>query len=448
MSDIYSKLYMTCLRARASLEGEEYFRIWGQLQKEQWLTPEKIESLQIERLKKMVEHATNNSKYYRQAFSAAGVSIDDIRSPADLQKLPLLTRKDLQSNYREMLCTRDLNGVYADSSGGSTGNPVNFYHGRRYKDYAGAMELLFLSWHGLSHGVRTAAFWGADRDIKDWSFKERWRLRLQRMKILNSFDVDEQKLDTFLSEITKFRPEYIIGYASSLDLAAKYINCTGRFKIRPKAIRSSAETLYSSQRSEIEKAFEAPVYNFYGSREVNNLAAQCPKKGGMHIFASGRIIEIVDENGRQLPPGENGHIAVTDLTDLDFPFIRYLNGDMGIRRVGRCPCHRGYPLLENITGRSSDIICFGGRYIHGEYFTHLFYGRPDVRQFQVVQESANSLVVKIVTDNKDIDTVRIKEKIKERVGDEVGVDIILVDNIPLLKSGKYRFTINNAASVR
>jgi phenylacetate-CoA ligase len=184
------------------------------------------------------------------------------------------------------------------------------------------------------------------------------------------------------------------------------------------------------------------VYNYYGSREVNNLAAECPRQEGLHMFASGRLVEVVDDRGNWVAPGEIGQLAVTDLTNLSFPFIRYLNGDTGIKNEQVCSCGRGYPLLSGITGRTFEILTFGGKYLHGHFFAHLFLGYKDVRQFQVIQESGTLLVIKIVAPNKDINLKPILDRIQAQVGPEVKIEVTFVDNIPPLKSGKYRYTIN------
>ena len=201
--------------------------------------------------------------------------------------------------------------------------------------------------------------------------------------------------------------------------------------------------LYENQRREIEKAFGCNVYNFYGSREINNLAAECPAGEGLHIMASGRIIEITDNSGRPLPAGEVGNIVVTDLTNFSFPFIRYMTGDMAAMSSRSCSCGRSYPLLEKLVGRSSDIIRVNNKSIHGEYFTHLFYGMPRVKQFQVVQEDANVLVVRIVSREGRFDTADLLSSIKKQTGENVSVTFEFVDEIKPLKSGKFRFTINN-----
>ncbi len=442
----YTFIYGMYQRLKGLARGDKQYYWYHTAATEQWLSDNELHQIQLTRLNRLVRRSIENSSFYRERLGSLVKPERGLTSLADLSRLPLLTREDIQEHADEILIPVD-DTVYADSSGGSTGKPVNFYHDKHYRHFANGLHRLFLSWLELSDGDRTAVFWGADRDFGEMSWRDKLRSKLDRVMALNSFNVDDDTMKAFLEKLQHFSPTYIYGYASSLELAAQHI-LRHEIKIRPKAVRSSAEMLYENQRELIEKAFDCKVYNFYGSREVNNLAAECPAGEGLHVMASGRIVEVVDETGRPLPPGEIGYLAVTDLTNLSFPFIRYIIGDMGSLRSARCSCGRNYPLLENIAGRASDIITIGGKYIHGEYFTHLFYGMPAVRQFQVVQEEPDRIVIKIVGSNDAVDSDDITKKIHQRVGQPITVDIVFVKEIPTLKSGKYRFTVNKTVAGR
>jgi phenylacetate-CoA ligase len=406
---------------------------------EQWLSSEEIANLQLKRLRSLIAVARERSDYYRDRLHDSSSS--DICSIQDIAGLPLLTRADLQNSCERIRC-RGIAPVFPDTTGGSTGEPVRFYHDTNHRHYHAALELLFLSWMNIRPGARTLAFWGADRDFKQMSLRERINLKLSRMRILNSFSMDQAALQDFLEEAARYRPEYIIGYASSLAMIAEQLQRSDSIVLRPRAVRSAAEMLYNHQREAIENAFGCRPFNFYGSREVSHLAAECDQHDGLHIFESGRIIEITDESGRPLPDGAIGCIVVTDLTNLGFPFIRYKNGDMGIMAEGTCSCGRGLRRLRKIVGRSSDILIFNGKAIHGEFFTHLFYNRDDTKQFQVIQENEKQLTVSIVPVEGPFDTEPLEAAIREQIGSDVRVDIRFVDIISVSDSGKYRFTIN------
>jgi phenylacetate-CoA ligase len=342
---------------------------------------------------------------------------------------------------KNLICD-DAQNPIPNSSGGSTGNPVNFYQDERYINYARAANLLFTEWMGIRSGDKTAVFWGADRDFKEQSARVKTWARFDRVVALNSFAMSQSEILKFLERLNKLKPRYIQGYAGSLYLVAKIVNESYPLTFTPAAIRSAAEMLYDFQRQEIEKAFNSRVFNFYGSREVNNLATECSAHEGLHIFSSGRVVEIVDDNGKPVPDGIAGQIAVTDLTNFAFPFIRYLNGDIAVKSPKPCSCGRGYPLLEKIQGRTSDMIVIDGQYIHGEYFTHLFYKKPDIRQFQVIQEKDGTLRILVVSYNPEAGISDIVTKIREKVGSNVRISVEYVDRIAPTDSGKYRFTIS------
>jgi len=442
MSPLYTELFMGLLKFKAAVKGEKYIGLFKKLKKEQWLSPEEIERKQVASLKRLINHAISGSKYYNEKYSSVIDRIEDIKHPSDLQYFPLLTRDDLQENYGDLMSPVPGSEVFKNSSGGSTGSPVNLYQDSNYRDYTYAFELLFLSWFGLTRGDKTAIFWGAAKDFSEMPFKARMMLKLERHRHLNSFHVDESKMLSFLKELDQFDPAYIYGYASSLELASDYILKSGKYNIRPKAIRATAEVIYPAQKEKIEKAFNCPVYNFYGSREINNIAAECDKREGLHIFAPGRIVEIIDKDGIPVKPGEEGNLAVTDLTNISYPMIRYLIGDMGILKDKPCSCGRGFPLLENITGRTFEIMNFNGKHIHGHFFASQFLGHPEVKQFQVIQETDTLLIIKIVSLNREIDLNPIMQTIRENVGDGVEIKLEFVDDIPPLSSGKFRYTIN------
>jgi phenylacetate-CoA ligase len=194
----------------------------------------------------------------------------------------------------------------------------------------------------------------------------------------------------------------------------------------------------------VERVFASPVYNFYGSREVNNLAAECPEHHRLHLISTWRYVEIVDRDGRRLPDGEPGLIAVTDVSNFAMPFVRYLNEDMARLSPDPCPCGRPSPVLDALLGRSSDLIrTRSGELIHGEFFTHLFYGRNDVRQFQIRQTALDQLVVRYVpTDDTAHEFMhQVQRQIRERMGPDTGIDLLPCDQIPTPPSGKHRFTI-------
>jgi len=445
---IYNTIYNLVFRFKDIIKGTNKYNLLMTINKEQYLPPPAMENIQFQRLKKILNHAYNYSPYYRRLFDSNNIDIDDINDLSTLQQIPLLSREGLQENYNQILNPED-KVVYPDSSGGSTGKPVNFFHDINYKNFSDSTNLLFLDWMGICPSDKTVIFWGSDREIKNWSNYEKRAALIDRNKFLNSFSMTNENISEFIDLMNSYRPKYIYGYASSLFLIAEFIiNNNKNINFIPKAVRSAAEMLYDFQREKIEQAFSCKVFNFYGSREVNNLGSECNCHSGLHIFSSGRIIEIVNDKGECAPSGQIGHIAVTDLTNMSFPFIRYLNGDMASLSNTECKCGIRYPLLKKLYGRSTDMIKVNNQYIHGEYFTHLFYNNPEVKQFQLIQETEKTMKLIIVQQQKNINIKLIKESIINKMGNDIQLEIEITQKINLTNSGKYRFTISNLDNLK
>ena len=131
------------------------------------------------------------------------------------------------------------------------------------------------------------------------------------------------------------------------------------------------------------------------------------------------------------------------------PLIRYSLGDIGRLSKEMCSCGRTLPLMKSVEGRSGDFfVAHDGSLVHGEYFTHLFYGIEGVIKFQMVQESLVDIQLKIVSkDNrlKDTDINNIKNKTREILGKQCNMNVEYVKSIPPTASGKSLFTISKVS---
>lgn len=361
-----------------------------------------------------------------------------------LEDLPILSRRDLQEGLEALRDpTRPKDDLRLDASGGSTGEPVRFYNDQGYDVATFATENLLHGWWGVKPWHRLAVVWGDDRDDRDVPWRARLHDSLLQRIHLNAFQIDDAKLATFTRRLRDFQPEIVQGYATALEVLADYLAQHGGPKFRPKVIRSAAETLTPRQRERIESVFDQRVIDVYGSRESAGLAAQC-LFGGFHVLAHGKVLEIVDDQGAPSPPGTPGRVLVTDLTNRAFGLLRYENGDVASWSTEpRCGCGRPYPLLERVYGRTSDFLSTpSGARIHGEWFTHLFYGRDDVARFQVRQTALDRVEVLTEGTLTEAAAAPLLAQMRERLGEGVVVSWQPVDAIPSTPSGKHRFTVS------
>lgn len=418
--------------------------VYAQKQAAEFISPEALQAQQLRKLVTLLKHAQAHSPYYTELFRTAGLDPDRVRSVADLQVLPPLSKTDLIAHRDRMVSSRhaiaDLN---LNSTGGSTGLTVNFYQDRNWLVHQVAGGQFFDSLAGWRPGARTAYLWGApsDNDRAKEGWKAHVKAVLSNTRVYDSFDMSATRMARYHEQLTKFRPDVMVCYAGSVHLFAQYLL---EQKLRPayplKSIVTSAETLTDAMRTTIESAFQVPVFNRYGSREVGVIGAECDAHAGLHVNELDMVVEAT--------PGPDGHgeLLVTNLNNFGMPLIRYRIGDVGQIDTAPCRCGRAGARITRLFGRSSDFFTnTEGRKIHGEYFTHLFYGLDGIARFQLVQETLSEFQLKIVRnpDHWQDSTERfLRDELRKVFGDSMQLQIDHVDGIPATASGKFRFTIS------
>jgi phenylacetate-CoA ligase len=419
----------------------------AELQKYEFAAIGSIQIIQWQRLGEIVRHAARHVPYYRSLFREYGIRPDKIQCPQDFARIPMLTKAILQQRLGELVAEdREKKEGRPNASGGSTGTPVQFFQDAAYWDRAYANQCFVESWWGIRPGDRTASIWGADRDIPDQTWRERLQGKISQVRICNAFALTEPRMESFAKMLVAWKPRYITAYASALEIFAKFLLERTEFSVRAHAIKTTADVLGERRRQIIEKAFGCPVFNFYGSREINNLAAECPTREGLHINALNRYIEIVDKDGNPVPPGEPGRLLLTDLTNYYQPFLRYEIEDIATWSAQACSCGRPFPLLKQIWGRASDfIVTPEGKSIHSVFFTHLFYDIPEVLLFQVNQKALRDVRVYLVLRPGacEYQAKLLHQRLGQALGPGVSFQVEIVQQIKRPPSGKHRFTISS-----
>lgn len=412
------------------------------------LTSQELKTIQDEKLKNLLQYAYENVPYYRRILGAARVVNNKTVNLARFSAVPFLTKDIIRENFEELKPkTLVRRKWFYNTSGGSTGEPVQFIQDREYWEKEIAATLFFFSLADKDIGERELKLWGSERDILEGSIGLKAKVQnwLYNRLLLNSFMITRETMYNYIIRWNTFKPRVVWAYVDSIYEMARFIEQEKLSVYSPAAIFVTAGTLYPGLRSYIEKIMHTKVLNQYGSREVGVIACECMKQSGLHIFQWKQFIEIVDKTGNPVPAGEHGEIIVTNLENYAMPLIRYRIGDMGRISEEQCDCGMGLMLLKEISGRITDhFLRQDGTIIHGEYFTHLFYFRPWVKKFQVVQKDFNHIEVKIekLAEPPENELEDIKEKIKAVMGAECIVNFIFEQTIKPLRSGKMQFTVS------
>jgi phenylacetate-CoA ligase len=427
------------------IKKHDSVKVRKEMESSQWWNDKLLREFQFSRLCQLLKHAQAHVPYYRKLFSETGFKPENIRSISDLTQIPLLDKSIIRNNSEEIKSeiARDLDRF---NTGGSSGEPLIFYIGKKRVSHDVAAKWRATRWWGVDIGDPEIVVWGSPIELNVQDNIRILRDHLFRTKLLPAFEMSEQKLDSFLGQIRAMRPKMLFGYPSALSHIATHAEAKGQNMndLGIKVAFVTSERLYDEQRLQINRTFGCPVANGYGSRDAGFIAHECPQ-GGMHITAEDIIVEIVNPNGKSLPPGESGEIVVTHLATEDFPFIRYRTGDIGILDTNICSCGRGLPMLKEIQGRSTDFLTAqDGTIMHGLALVYILRDLPQICAFKIVQESLDLTNVYIVSENGLSQEIREKteQEFRNRLGKNVKISILEVAEISAEKSGKFRYVVS------
>jgi phenylacetate-CoA ligase len=444
-------------KVRLSLMGN-FLKTFDEYARLQWLDKEEINALQQERLTRLLSHAYHHVPYYREVLLNAGV-IQNGQSVnlQNLSRIPLLDKSIIRTNY-EKLKSDDLSARkwYENTSGGSTGEPVRFVQDLDSSNALNPVVILQDSWSQYSICERRVILWGSERDlfVGKETFKIRLGRRLRNEIWLNAFRITPEQMFSYIKCINDFKPVQILAYVASIYELSRFIEREKLSIYSPGSIMVSAGVLHEHMRETIERVFNAPVFNRYGSREVGPIACECDHHQGLHSSQLSHHVEILRKDGSPAAPGELGEIVVTLLTNYAMPLIRYRIGDIGVWSEKPCTCGRSWPLLKYVSGKMWDIFTTKeGTQAHGEIFIRIFYFQNWIKKFQVIQEDFDFIRVLIMPNGKagEIQKMYAKEidmitgKIRFVMGEDCRVQFEFVNDIDPTASGKYHYIISKVS---
>ncbi len=380
------------------------------------LPREVLETLQLKRLKQVVQRVYHTVGFYRRAFDEAGVQPDDLKSLNDLKKLPFTTKQDLRENYPFGMFAVPMSSVVRlHASSGTTGRATVVGYTRRDIDTWSELMARCLVAAGLSkndiihnaygYGLFTGGLgvhYGAEKlgasviPISGGNTK-------RQIMILQDFG----------PTAICCTPSYALNLAE--QGTAMGVNMKA-LKLRIGVF--GAEPWSEKMRIEIENALDLAALNIYGLSEIMGpgVAMECMEgRHGMHLFEDHFLVEVINpETGEVLPPGETGELVFTTLTKEAFPLIRFRTRDISRLLPEPCRCGRTLTRMDRITGRSDDMLIIRGVNVFPSQIEAVLVGVEGLEpHYQIIVDRVGNL-----------DTLEIQVEVSERLfasGDEVKV---------------------------
>lgn len=365
---------------------------------------------------------------------------------SDLAALPILEKTDIINNLDKIKTIDEKEGLVS-LTGGTTGASMKVVYTRADMQERFAILDNFRAKHGYELSKKTAWFSGknliSQKDIKKgicshYDF-------INKIRFYSTFHINEKNFNLYWKSLNKFKPEFIVGFPSSVYEICKIADSKGlTLNQKVKGFFPTAETVLPKHREVIGRVFGCKLVDQYASSEGAPFILEC-ESGNLHIHPLTGIFEVVDENLKHTTEGE---LLVTSFTTKGTPLVRYRIGDniKLSQKDKTCPCGSNFPLVDEIKGRSTDYLFSP---THGKVnLGNLSNSTKDVNgiiKFQAVQDTVNKIKVLVVTNNNfnKFEKKKFESALAERFGPQVNLNIEIVEDIPNEKSGKFRIIKNN-----
>src|SRR5436309_2779049 len=320
-----------------------------------------LERLQLDRLRAVVARVFDRVPFYRRRLGEVGLTPGDIRSLADLQRLPFTTKDDFRETYPFGLVATPMDEVVRlHASSGTTGKPVVVAYTQGDLDTWSELMARTLGAGGVGRGdvVHNAYGYGLFTGGLGFHYGAE---RLGATVIPMSGGFTERQLTAlrdFGSTVLCCTPSYSLHLAEALAASAiRPVDLTLRVGF------FGAEPWTEGMREAIEARLNLTAFNVYGLSEVMGpgVSVECAERRGMHVHEDHFLVEIVAPTTLEsVPPGVTGELVLTTLTKEALPVLRYRTRDLTALDPEPCACGRTFVRIGRITGRTDDMLIIRG----------------------------------------------------------------------------------------
>ncbi|HSP47566.1 MAG TPA: AMP-binding protein [Clostridiaceae bacterium] len=385
------------------------------IKRAEFMSRDRLQKVQEERLQELVTHAREKSPYYRDLYR-------DLGEHPSLETLPVTRKQTLMKNFdtwvtdpeltlekvKKFMEDEDNVGRYMDGkykalhTSGSTGVPCIVIHDKAISNFEFAMNLARTFSHMgenmkvmLKGGKYCSIFYpgfflGHSEMRRQLLASPLNRLRVRSISVM-------EPTAKIVELLNKFKPVIIAAYPTVMELLLQEIEA-GRLKIRPTVVVLGGERVKGQLKKALMDSWNCRIINSYGATESGMITFEC-KHGRNHVNEDWVIVEPVDENYERVPSGvQSNTILVTNLMNFIQPYIRYEITDR-IRMFDEpCPCGSPFPYLV-VEGRTDEVLAFEGD--HGVVrcgpmsITEGLY-LEGILRFQLIQQDVHNLLVRIL----------------------------------------------------
>lgn len=416
---------------------------------------EELEAHQQKQLATVRRFASERSPFYARFHKGL--------QDKPLEQLPILTKAEMMESFDRLITDRAIrreeveahikenpdaelfrNKYVVLATSGSTGLRGFFLFSD--SEWIGVLANIArpMVWAGIRRGPGKLPRSAMIASTTPWHYSARVAKSLSSRVLPALYLAAGDPIDSIVQRLNAWQPEALGGYPSVLRQLAEE-QTAGRLNIQPRRISTAAELLTEETRRRVEHVWHARVYDTYGATEYAPIAAQCAY-GKRHLVEDGAIIEVVDENGRAVPPGERGdRVLLTVFGRWTQPLIRYEISDVLRLEDVECACGRSFRMVASIEGRIEEVLIFAAKNgsaepvsIHPNVFHELLETAP-AAGWQVVQdESGLSVRLAGLRDRSFCETVQrqLRQTLEQRGAAVTNIEVRAVDALERGSTGK------------
>lgn len=384
------------------------------------------------KIQDLIAHAVKTTDFYK-----------DYPEDISLKDLPVVNKDTFRQQYDRFVSStyKDATDNRVMCTSGSTGTPLRMIQNRDKIRHNTAGGIFLGAAAGYYIGMKEAFIRVWVNNVK----KSKFQLIQENMIMMDSSRMDGQALAEMFHTIEKKKVKCLVGYSSALGELSDYIRKSGKdcSNCSVRAIIPISETMPEPVRRTLEKQFGCPVRAWYSNEENGIMGLQNEKDEGYRIDTETYYYEILKmDSDEPAEPGELGRIVITDLFNYAFPILRYDNGDTAVavrkEKNGRFKLY-----LSELYGRRSDLIydCKGNA-VTPYIITNNLWDIEGVKQYRFIQEDVKDYTIWLNGDPAKMDQEEILGRIRPYLGDEARIKVEIVDEIPVLASGKRKYIEN------
>lgn len=410
---------------------------------------DEIESYQFRELKRLIDFAWEHIPFYRRYWEHHGFTPEQFQRLQDFSLIPCIDKEIVRANYKDMVPRNyDRGRLEQVTSGGTTGLPLSFYINQAIAHGRELVHQPWTYWHvcryklGIDKVVILRGSRVDERLIQQGIYWKRSLGYRGRGLLLSSFHLTEATYKSYMHEIRKESPKFIVAYPSSLTILCTMMKKHNEAPlIGLRGAICSSEMVYEWQRQLVREVLGVEIYSFYGHSE-KTVSAIPDSQHRMLFEPSYGYVEFLDEKLNPVDTvGEIAQVVSTGFQNDYMPFIRYQTSDYV--RVDNHPPLGFTHVAKEIIGRAQDFVYDkDGNRLPFTCSDEVFWNIDGIIAYQYLQREVGRLLIHLEVDNsfinESIQNIQIEA---EQMFYNCDVEVLIVDRIERTSSGKFRYFV-------